>query len=1190
MTSTVEPPTPPLNAPDGDAPSSQIEAEAFGLLRDCNWTRYYEYWLETWGKPAGLVVGGIGLGRLVNAWDELYRSYEHNERWAARSACIGYGQTGIGNSVCLHYLLARCMEKKIPVVFGYSDTSSGTTLICDKGVFSVPTNDIDCLEFLQKPIFLVDSKRRCATFINYNLWSRSEMWQYLIVAARLELNPDVQKIKCYLSEIRPHRSGLARSSQLARGVGLTDLDAARMGLIPDDVARYWDAKARRHKQYDPFATFEALGAGIRRIVHGVHNETGDIIKDALGPINVKGFIPNLQDFHTAVRRGDVRYEWEQVLVQQPEGLLSNWPNCVHVFPTPSIRKIFVDGLLAHDGPLDHVMDTITRVPQVYGPCYDALVLEHLSCWGAHVNVFRASGASPPLILPPGLPLLHVEPHCGIPLNCDYVALLDPDFPSFDSFVFLASQQTIVFLRVSIWNRAHKGLGDGFDLIQKALGDQWSRYKKAFVFVEPELDTAERWARSWHDRITKPDDPQVKVDYKQPPPWMYQCTLGALGVGKVELAVNVAKKPVGGDGDDSLLVVKAEEPIQLSQLLTKPAHSIINQASDSRLRLDAGSINADGFGVGWYPTDEAPDSPGPCVFRSITPAWSNLNLHRLADKIKSCLVFAHVRASTTGALSEENTGCISDFAKIKRRLQNDLSDEYFQVPQGNTDSEWAFAAFLQQLSKLTDPKKATIPHAILRQAMLNTVAVLTAYTKDVGATEPSLMNFCVSDGTSVVATRYITSANEEAASLFFSTGSTFQEVEPGTFKMNKADKRERIVLIACVAGILVIQILTDVRPPCRSEPLTFERADWVEIPSQSCIVITPRINLLRYPIVNEFFQPSATSHRADGFARAKGYRAARATVAEDPPNPLPFPTKSNPSPFEIFHFAPNKALTAKEIKGRYLELVKLYHPDRRAAAAVASSSSSSRKGKGRAKDDDHEFKQIVAAYELLSDPNRRAAYLRSGFGWGATAGAKTSASPWSSSSPEYSFRRGRPMSSSARYAGTYDHWTWTDPYNPHFRPEDNPFYTSYRDGMAANGRAAGWEGQGVFGKNGFVFLALASFTLFMTPLSAWYAVPSVPDGVDAFAPGDDGKRLSETGKSSNGWMPMVYDKKHQDAAANLQRARLEAQTRGHENREAIRKRVQQMKREEAFDRAQELQAIERGQSGTGHLALPAPPGM
>ncbi|CEQ41574.1 SPOSA6832_03274, partial [Sporobolomyces salmonicolor] len=173
-------------------------------------------------------------------------------------------------------------------------------------------------------------------------------------------------------------------------------------------------------------------------------------------------------------------------------------------------------------------------------------------------------------------------------------------------------------------------------------------------------------------------------------------------------------------------------------------------------------------------------------------------------------------------------------------------------------------------------------------MLNTVAQLRQYTEASGpGVEPSLMNFCVSDGTSVVATRYITSATEEAASLFFSTGSTFAEVEPGTFKMNKADKRERIILIA-------------------SEPLTFERADWVEIPSQSCIVITPRVsfprfrvvvpcrprthrrpcrppplqnNLLRYPIVDHYFQPNAVSNRADRYAKAKGYRWARPVAVE-----------------------------------------------------------------------------------------------------------------------------------------------------------------------------------------------------------------------------------------------------------------------------------------------------------------------
>lgn len=116
----------------------------------------------------------------------------------------------------------------------------------------------------------------------------------------------------------------------------------------------------------------------------------------------------------------------------------------------------------------------------------------------------------------------------------------------------------------------------------------------------------------------------------------------------------------------LLVVKSTEPILLSQLLTAPVHSIINQASDARLRLDSRSINADGAGVGWYSCSIGEDGKdgrkeedcSPCIFRMITPAWSNQNLHRLAEKVKSPLVFAHVRASTTGALSEENCHPVS----------------------------------------------------------------------------------------------------------------------------------------------------------------------------------------------------------------------------------------------------------------------------------------------------------------------------------------------------------------------------------------------------------------------------------------------------------------------------------------------------------------------------------------------------
>ncbi|KAG0295956.1 glutamine amidotransferase subunit [Linnemannia gamsii] len=50
----------------------------------------------------------------------------------------------------------------------------------------------------------------------------------------------------------------------------------------------------------------------------------------------------------------------------------------------------------------------------------------------------------------------------------------------------------------------------------------------------------------------------------------------------------------------MLLYKGRQPIQLAHLLTKPAHSIINQSFDSRLRLDhRRPINGDGFGVGKF---------------------------------------------------------------------------------------------------------------------------------------------------------------------------------------------------------------------------------------------------------------------------------------------------------------------------------------------------------------------------------------------------------------------------------------------------------------------------------------------------------------------------------------------------------------------------------------------------------------
>jgi glutamine amidotransferase len=126
------------------------------------------------------------------------------------------------------------------------------------------------------------------------------------------------------------------------------------------------------------------------------------------------------------------------------------------------------------------------------------------------------------------------------------------------------------------------------------------------------------------------------------------------------------------------------------------------------------INGDGFGVGYYPLEKDPEiEDGPCVFCAITPAWNNLNLARLANKTKSRLVFAHVRASTAGMLSESNchpfvyhtlmfmhNGNIANFNKIKRRLSQHIKEQYFLFVQGGTDSEWVRVF---QLSMLFDTR-------------------------------------------------------------------------------------------------------------------------------------------------------------------------------------------------------------------------------------------------------------------------------------------------------------------------------------------------------------------------------------------------------------------------------------------------------------------------------------------------------
>jgi glutamine amidotransferase len=184
----------------------------------------------------------------------------------------------------------------------------------------------------------------------------------------------------------------------------------------------------------------------------------------------------------------------------------------------------------------------------------------------------------------------------------------------------------------------------------------------------------------------------------------------------------------------------------------------------------------------------------------------------------------------------HNGHIANFQGIKRKLVAGLRDEYFLMVEGSTDSEWAFALFLDTLHGLgVDPKSAPADgfgHQKLREAMLGTIARLNTIFQETGTTEPSLLNFAATDGHSVVCTRYVSSRNDEAASLYFSSGTRFHEYrEGGFYRMERHDRGQDLVMVA-------------------SEPLTFEREDWVTVPTNSVLTINKQTVLI-HPIKGIF---------------------------------------------------------------------------------------------------------------------------------------------------------------------------------------------------------------------------------------------------------------------------------------------------------------------------------------------------
>ena len=297
------------------------------------------------------------------------------------------------------------------------------------------------------------------------------------------------------------------------------------------------------------------------------------------------------------------------------------------------------------------------------------------------------------------------------------------------------------------------------------------------------------------------------------------------------------------------------PTLAADLVTRPSRSVIRQSFDARERLggsggevyDRGHLNADGFGLGWYtvPDPEAanPEDLMPCVFKEVGPAWHNRNLHRLCQKIRSPILLAHVRAAGPGmGVSQDachpfewgrylfmHNGQVAGYTKIRRKLMDCLSQcAYdFCIANSASDSALSFALFIDQLE---DPLAPISPQE-LQLKLVKVIRRITQALDEAGVVETSLLNFVITDGTALVATRFACNKMPEckSATLYYSSGSSF---EPSSVASEPPDTNAddcTKVHLDGMAQVCEYRILHEDKRDdmviVTSEPLTAVRADW-----------------------------------------------------------------------------------------------------------------------------------------------------------------------------------------------------------------------------------------------------------------------------------------------------------------------------------------------------------------------------
>lgn len=169
------------------------------------------------------------------------------------------------------------------------------------------------------------------------------------------------------------------------------------------------------------------------------------------------------------------------------------------------------------------------------------------------------------------------------------------------------------------------------------------------------------------------------------------------------------------------------PVSLAELLVDAPHSLLVQSyAPADMRCPA-RMNADGFGVGWYPSDGAE----PARYRRSCPMWTDTNLPSFGRAVSTTAMLAAARSATVGMPVTESAcapfvdgrwlfshnGVIAGWPQSVAELASQLPAEDLLTMEAPTDSAllWVLLRRALRAGEAPEAAMSVVVNAVERAA-------------------------------------------------------------------------------------------------------------------------------------------------------------------------------------------------------------------------------------------------------------------------------------------------------------------------------------------------------------------------------------------------------------------------------------------------------------------------------------------